>query len=92
MWISFSVYRALTSKPTPNVQQTISQPLTPTLDTATLQQVSSSLFLDSSQIPQIVATQASTAPVASTIPQATPITTPVSSPSATTIPTPTATP
>ena len=87
MWISFNVYRALTSKPAPNVPQAVSQPLTPTLDTDTLEKVNSSLFLDTSQIPQDVATQVSTpAPAATFVPEITPIASPTASSEATPTP------
>ncbi len=60
MWISFSVYRAVTSQPTPSVPKTISEPLTPTLDAQTITQIESRLFLDSAQIPDNVVTQVTT--------------------------------
>lgn len=56
MWISFSVYRAVTSKPAPNVPQVISEPLTPTLDTETINKIESNLYLGSDQIPQSAVT------------------------------------
>ena len=90
MWISFSVYRALTTKPAPVVPQAVTQPLTPTLDTTTINKVESSLFLDSSQIPQNVVTTASSIPAATKGPIATLAPSPTASSEAT--PTPTATP
>ena len=63
MWISFSVYRAVTSKPAPNVPQVISEPLTPTLDTDTIDKIESSLYVGSDQIPQSIVTQTSPTPV-----------------------------
>lgn len=87
MWISFSVYRAITTKPAPNVPQAVSLPLTPTLDTTTLNKVQSSLFLDSSQIPQNVA-NGTPAPSATTLPTSTPVASPVATPEVTPSPTP----
>ncbi len=89
MWISFSVYRAITTKPAPVVPPVVSQPLTPTLDTATMSKVQSSIFLDNSQIPQTVANFTSTAiPAATALPKASPTPSPVATSAATPIPTP----
>lgn len=80
IWVSFSVYRAITAKPPESVPSVVSNPLTPTLDTPEINKIESSIFLDNSQIPQNLVT-ASTPPAATPTPA--PIITPVASPSAT---------
>ncbi len=63
MWISLTIYGALTSKPTAVVPKEVSEPLTPTLDIDTLKQIESRIFLDDSQIPDnVVTTKLSVAP------------------------------
>lgn len=52
-WIAFSIYRAITVKPAPVVPKDISQPLTPTLDTKTIDELKLKLYFDDSQIPEI---------------------------------------
>lgn len=79
MWISLNIYRSLTSKPAPAVPPEISEPLTPTLDTQTLNQINSRLYLNESQIPEIAPVVQSTATPTST-PQTLPTATPISSP------------
>jgi hypothetical protein len=82
LWVSFSVYRAITAKPTESVPAAVSNPITPTLDQTEINTIESAVFLDNSQIPQnLVAASAPPSPVPVPIP--TPITTPVASPSAT---------
>jgi hypothetical protein len=56
MWISFSVYRALSQKPESDVPQEISNPLTPNLDKDSLNKIQSRIFMDDSQIPEISVT------------------------------------
>jgi hypothetical protein len=74
MWVSFSVYRAVTDKPAPTITKTISEPLSPRLDTDTINKIESSVFLDSSQIPQgIVAAQTMIPIVTIPTPMPTPI-------------------
>lgn len=53
VWVSFSVYRALTVKPAPIVPKEISEPLTPTLDTETINNLQLKLYFDNSQVPEI---------------------------------------
>ncbi len=72
MWISFSVYRAVTTKPAANVSQVISEPLTPTLDTETINKIESSLYLGSDQIPQSIVTQTIVAPTPTNAPVVSP--------------------
>jgi hypothetical protein len=50
-WISFSVYRALTSKPEAVVSGEIAQPFEATLDKAVIEKVKGRTFLDEGQIP-----------------------------------------
>lgn len=79
MWVSLSIYRAFSQKPTPSVPQEIVNPLTPTLDQKTMTQIGSSVFLDDSQIPEITITKpGSPAPQATATTAATP--TPISTP------------
>ncbi len=90
MWISLNIYRALTTKPAPVVTQVVSEPLTPTLDTATITKIESSLFLGKDQIPQNVVTGANTVIIPPTLPTSTPIPSPEAT--ASSEPVPTATP
>ena len=55
MWVSFNIYRALTSKAPPSVSAQVSQPLTPTLDKDALDLIQGKLYLNDSQIPDNVA-------------------------------------
>jgi cytoskeletal protein RodZ len=80
IWVSFSVYRAITAKPPESVPSAVSAPLVPTFDTPEINKIESSLFLDNSQIPQNLIT-ASTPPKITPTPV--PTVTPVASPSAT---------
>src|SRR5688572_12321607 len=52
-WLSFSVYRALTIKPTPVVPREVSEALTPTLDMQTLEKLRSKEFFEDFEIPEI---------------------------------------
>lgn len=56
-WVSFTVYRALTIKPAPVVPADISQPLSPTLDTETINSLQNKLYFDDSQVPEISPTK-----------------------------------
>ena len=80
MWISLSVYHAFTTKPPESVPDAVSKPLTPTLDQDVVKQIESSVFLQSSEIPEItVGSSASPAPTQSPVPTRppeTPLTTP----------------
>ena len=57
VWISLSIYRALSKKPAPSVPEEISKSLTPTLDMDSLGKIQSRLFLDDIQIPEVILTQ-----------------------------------
>lgn len=79
MWVSLNVYRSLTEKPPPAIPPEISEPLDPSLDIQTLNQIQSRLFLEESEIP-IVAATPETSPTPSTLtpnPSPTPLTTPL---------------
>jgi hypothetical protein len=54
MWVSFEVYRLFVKPVTPSVPESVSAPLTPTLDQATIDQVKTHLFLNDSEIPDVV--------------------------------------
>lgn len=45
-WISFSIYRALTTKPAPAVTQVVSEPLNPTLDVETIEKIENSIYVE----------------------------------------------
>jgi hypothetical protein len=77
MWISLSVYRALSQEPPSSVPEEIANPLTPNLDTKTLNDVQSRIFLDDSQIPEAVV---ATPPPATPVTLATPTPIPSSTP------------
>jgi hypothetical protein len=86
VWVSLSVYRAITAKSPESVPSAVSNPLTPTLDQSEINKIESAIFLDNSQIPQNLVVASSPpvpAPVSTALPAPTPITTPVASPSAT---------
>lgn len=78
MWISLSIYRAVTSKPAPVVPQAVSEPLTPSLDVDSINKIESRLFLDDSQIPDNVVTIV--APTEKPAPTTAPVSTPIASP------------
>lgn len=85
MWIGFTVYRALTSTPTPTVPVEISSPLTPALDKDTINKIESAIFYGESEVPQLnfVSTPAPSAiptPLATPVPSATPEASPSASP------------
>jgi hypothetical protein len=56
-WVAFSVYRAIALKPSPVVPKEISQPITPTLDSNTINSLQSKLYFDDSQVPEISPTK-----------------------------------
>lgn len=81
VWISLSVYRAFTSKPTESVPQEVSLPITPTLDQTAISQIESGIYLTGSEIPDNVASLTNTTNNTAT-PLPSPIVTPVASPNA----------
>lgn len=50
VWIAFSIYRALTTKPEPVVPAEISQLLTPSLDKETINLIQTRVFIDDTEI------------------------------------------
>jgi hypothetical protein len=78
VWISLSVYRAITVEPAPSVPQNVVKSLTPTLNKESINKIESSIFLNDSEIPQ-TETQSS-APSPTVVP--TEIASPSASPSA----------
>lgn len=79
MWVSFNVYRSLTTKPPSSVPSDISEPLNPSLDTQTINQINSRLYLNESQIPEVAPVIETTASPSAT-PELAPSPTPFSSP------------
>lgn len=84
-WISFSIYRAITVEPTPNVSSQVSEPLNPVLDQGAIDEIKSRQFVSLEEIsnaviistPTPLPTSAPTeAPVASIEPSSSPSTTP----------------
>jgi hypothetical protein len=80
VWISLSVYRAITTGPAPVVPENVTSALTPTLNKDSINKIESSIYLNDSEIPQNI-TQASTTPVPTQAPL--PTNAPIASPSAT---------
>jgi hypothetical protein len=92
-WVSFSIYRALTVSAPPGVPQSVSQPLTPTLDQDSINKIKSSIFLNDAQIPQNIVGETPlpspillATPTASPSPTASPTASPSASPGPTTTP------
>lgn len=85
LWVSLSIYRALTVRPSESVPKEISNPITPTLNQEMIKKIESGIFFDSSQIPENVTAPSSPVPSQSEQPLSTPIpeATPTASPSAT---------
>lgn len=54
MWVTFDVYRAFNTPAVPSVPLEVSNPITPTLDQPSIDQLESRTFLDDSQIPDNV--------------------------------------
>ncbi len=74
LWVGLSIYRTFTIKPTPQVPEEISKPLTPVLNTNTIQKIESSLYIPDSEVPRLdaVGTPSMIQPTESPIPTATP--------------------
>ncbi len=53
MWISLNIYRAISTKPAPVVPDEISKPLNPNLDTETITNLGTKIFLNESEIPNV---------------------------------------
>lgn len=85
LWVGLNVYRTFTLKPSATVSENISRPLDPTLDTATIQQIQSAIYIPDSEIPQINAGGSKTSsPIATATPTPISTATPESSSSAVT--------
>jgi len=82
-WISLNIYWALSKKPAPIVPQEVSEPLTPTLDTDSLDRIQSRLFLNDSQIPEVNIATPVAPPVAIATPEPIPSEAPTTKPEAT---------
>lgn len=79
MWVSLNIFRALTIKPSPVVPEEISNPLDPTLKTEILGEIDKRILIDTSQIPETIATASpSPTPAAIVVPTESP--TPISTP------------
>lgn len=84
VWISLSVYRAITSQPAPSVPQNVVKALIPTFNKENITKIESSIFLNDSDIPQTE--------IRSLTPSPTVVPTQVSSPSANPVTSPSASP
>jgi len=69
MWIFLDVFRILKKVPELVVPTEISQPLTPTLDQNSINQIESRIFLNDSQIPENNIVSASPTPAATIVPE-----------------------
>lgn len=87
LWISLGVYRAITTKPTPSVPEEVSQPLTPTLDKNTIDDIKNRQFIAPSEFTTTLINTSTPFPSETPIPiatsSATPSANPEASPSAT---------
>ena len=88
-WVFFSVYRAFSQQPAPGVAPEILEPLTPTLDAATIDKIEGRTFFAEGQVPQIPILTVSPSGLPS--PQGAPTPTPTATIEAALSPTPTAT-
>ncbi len=87
MWVSFDVYRLFSQPTKPSVPESVSAPLTPTLDLEAINQLEGHTFLNDSEIPDnVVGAFAVTEPEKTPIPEPSPL--PESAPGETSIPTP----
>lgn len=84
LWISFGVYRALTTQQTPSVPTDVSEPLTPTLDKNAIDAIKSRQFIDN--VPTTVITISTSTPIASPSIEPTPSATESATPTATATP------
>lgn len=53
-WVTFDVYRLFNQADVPVVTESVSRPLTPSLDQNAINQIESRIFIDNSQIPDDV--------------------------------------
>lgn len=54
LWIFFAVYRSITKKEEPKAVTDVIIPLTPTLDSKTITQIETRVYVEEGQIPQTV--------------------------------------
>lgn len=86
IWVGMEVYRTLTTKPAPAVEEKISQPLDPNLDQITLDALGQRLYLDNlTQTTTLVAPESSPtpAPTVTPLPSVSPEGSPTASPEST---------
>jgi len=74
MWITLSIYRAITTEPAAVVPEEISRALDPELDQGTISEIQKRIFLGEDQIPATIITS----PAPTSIPEESPTPTPVS--------------
>lgn len=79
-WVGFSVYRIFSEEPDPSVPAEIIEPLTPTLDSATIDKIEQRIFYEEGEVETQIAS-----------PSPTPLEAPAASPEASPSPSPTAT-
>jgi len=63
-WIGFSVYRVFTATAPIEVSEKTLSPLTPTLDTNTLEKVNQRTYFQEAEIPETLIIKSETAPIA----------------------------
>jgi len=85
LWVGLSIYRTITVKPAAPVPESVSKPLTPTLNTSVIQKIESSLYIPDSEVPAINV-GGTTAPIPTPTGTPTPVVTPEASGSASPIP------
>jgi hypothetical protein len=61
-WVFFTVYRVLTSKPVPEIPENLMEPVNPTLNTQTLNQIPNKKFYNENDIVNPVFVQPSIVP------------------------------
>ncbi|MFZ5932483.1 MAG: hypothetical protein ACOYT7_00115 [Patescibacteria group bacterium] len=80
-WVGFSVYRIFTDEPEPNVPGEILEPVSPTLDSETIDKIQGRIFFGEQEVQTQIL-----------LPSPTPTESPTASPTASPTPTPTPTP
>jgi hypothetical protein len=76
-WIFFSVYRVFSNEPTPSVDTSIMEPLSPVFSLETMDQIGQRVYFKEGEIPQTIITSPS--PSESASPTATPTSSPLES-------------
>lgn len=85
LWVGLSIYRTVTIKPVTSVPESVSKPLTPTLNTSVIQKIESSLYIPDSELPPINV-GGTTVPIPTPTGTPAPVVTPEASGSASPIP------